>query len=304
MSAPVLFDRRLVATRLAAAPRRQPPTGPADFILGRALDDLADRLAAVTRHFATGAALADPTGAVAATLAASGRCETVLALSPVQTPAATAPYAVADEERLPLAAAGLDLAASILSLQTVNDLPGALIQARRALKPDGLYLAALIGGDTLTELRQVLLEAELEEMGGASPRVAPFVDVRTLGSLMQRAGFNLIVTDADRFTVRYASFPALVADLRAMAATNPLAERRRLPRRVVARAAQLYADRFADADSKLRVTVEIVSASGWAPHADQPKPARRGSATMHLGDALKQIAADAETPPDGSDGAE
>lgn len=307
MSAPVLFDRRLVATRLAAAPRRQPPTGPVDFIRARALDDLADRLAAVTRHFATGAALADPTGAIAATLRRSGRCDDIVALSPILVPppampdAATA-RAVADEERLPLAAAGLDLAASVLTLQTVNDLPGALIQARRALRPDGLYLAALIGGDTLTELRQVLLEAELEEMGGASPRVAPFVDVRTLGSLMQRAGFNLIVTDADRFTVRYASFPALVADLRAMAATNPLAERRPLPRRVVARAAQLYADRFADADGKLRVTVEIVSASGWAPHADQPKPARRGSATMHLGDALKQIAADAKTPPDGSDG--
>lgn len=295
MSAPVLFDRRLVATRLAAARHRQPAAGPADFLIARARDDLADRLAALTRRFDVGVALADPTGALAETLKASGRVAEIVTLSPL---AETGANVVADEDRLPLAPESIDLAASLLTLQVVDDLPGALIQVRRALRPDGLFLAALIGGDTLTELRQVLLEAEAEETGGATARVAPFVDVRGLGGLMQRAGFNLIVTDADRFTVRYRSFPALVADLRAWGATNPLAERRPLSRRIIARAAALYAARFADADGRLRATFEIVSASGWAPHADQPKPARRGSATMHLGDALQRIADDAKKPPE------
>jgi SAM-dependent methyltransferase len=203
---------------------------------------------------------------------------------------------------LPFAPASLDIAVSSLSLQAVDDLPGALVQIRRALRPDGLFLATLIGGDTLTELRQSLLAAEAELAGGAAARVAPFVDVRTLGGLMQRAGFALIVTDADRVTVRYASFAALVADLRALGATNPLAGARRpLGRAVVARAAALYAERFADPDGRLRVTVDLLSASGWAPAAGQPRPARPGSATVSLADALKAVAA-ARTDAEGTDG--
>jgi SAM-dependent methyltransferase len=292
MSAPLLFDRPLLLARLRQAPRRPPATGPADFLVNRALDDLDERLSTLTRRFPRGAALADPTGRLAERLAASGRLDRVVALSPLPRPGADI---VADEERLPLAPASLDFAASILTLQAVNDLPGALVQARRALRPDGLFLAALAGGDTLTELRQVLLEAEAEETGGAAPRVAPFVDVRTLGQLLQRAGFALVVTDADRFTVRYASLAVLVADLRAMAATNPLVGRRPLARRVALRAARLYAERFADADGRLRATFEIVSASGWAPDPGQPKPARPGSATVPLAEALRRIA-DARKP--------
>jgi SAM-dependent methyltransferase len=294
MSAPVLFDRRLAAIRLAVARHRQPASGPADFLLARALDDLDDRLAALTRRFAVGAALGDVTGLIKSRLKESGRIDRVVALSPVPGRSVDV---VGDDERLPFAAASLDFTTSLLTLQAVNDLPGAFVQVRRALRPDGLYLAALAGGDTLTELRQVLLEAEVEETGGAAPRVAPFVDVRTLGSLMQRAGFALIVTDSDRFTVRYPSFTALIADLRALGWGNPLVERRPLSRRVVARAAALYGERFADADGRLRATFEIVSASGWAPDASQPKPARPGSATVNLGDALKAIAAESKQPP-------
>lgn len=294
MSAPVLFDRRLAATRLAAAPHRQPASGPADFLFVRALDDLDDRLAALTRRFAVGAALGDTTGLIASRLRDSGRFGHVVALSPLSSSKADV---VGDDERLPFAPASLDFATSLLMLQAINDLPGAFVQVRRALRPDGLYLAALAGGDTLTELRQVLLEAEVEETGGAAPRVAPFVDVRTLGSLMQRAGFALIVTDSDRFTLRYPSFAALIADLRALGWGNPLMDRRPLSRRVVARAAALYGERFANADGRLSATFEIVSASGWAPDASQPKPAKPGSATVNLGDALKAIAAQTKKPP-------
>jgi hypothetical protein len=171
----------------------------------------------------------------------------------------------------------------------VNDLPGALVQMRRALKPDGLLIAALIGGETLTELRQSLTIAESELLGGASPRVAPFVDVRALGGLAQRAGLALPVVDLDRAIVRYADMFALVADLRAMGATNALDERSRTPlrREVLARAAALYAERFADPDGRLRATFDIVWLAGWVPDESQPKPLKPGSATMRLADALK-----------------
>ena len=183
----------------------------------------------------------------------------------------------------------LDLAVSLLALQTVNDLPGALVQMRRALKPDGLLIAAMIGGDTLTELRQSLTIAESEVLGGASPRVAPFVDVRALGGLAQRAGLALPVVDLDRAIVRYADMSALLADLRAMGSANALDARSRkpLPRAALARAAVAYAERFADPDGRLRATFDIVWLSGWAPHESQPKPLQPGSATTRLADALK-----------------
>ena len=195
---------------------------------------------------------------------------------------------VADEECLPFEPASLDLVVSNLSLQFVDDLPGTLVQIRRALAPDGLFLAALLGGSTLHELRDVLAAAEIETTGGLSPRVAPFLDARDLGGLLQRAGFTLPVTDTDRVTARYATLFDLVADLRAMGATNPLVERTRRPtsRALFLRAAALYAERHADADGRLRATFEIVSASGWAPHPDQPKPLKPGSAQMRLADAL------------------
>ena len=177
---------------------------------------------------------------------------------------------------------------SALSLQFVNDLPGTLVQIRRALKPDGLLLAALAGGDTLTELRQCFAAAEIETQGGISPRVIPFLDVRAAGALLQRAGFALPVADVDRLTVRYPSVIALMHDLRAMGATNPLVERSRrlLTRATLERVVQIYGDRFSDPDKRIRATFEIVWLSGWAPHPRQQKPLAPGSAGQRLADAL------------------
>ena len=197
----------------------------------------------------------------------------------------------ADEEALPFADASLDLVVSALALQGVNDLPGVLVQIRRALKPDGLFMAALFGGDTLSELRQSFAQAEAEIEGGASPRVAPFADVRAMGALLQRAGFALPVTDTERITVRYASLLSLLRDLRRMGATNALAERRRLPlrRATLLRAMEIYGERFADPDGKVRATFEIVWVSGWAPDASQQQPLRPGSAKTRLADALGAV---------------
>ena len=183
----------------------------------------------------------------------------------------------------------LDLAVSALAFQFVNDLPGVLAQIRRALRPDGLLLAAMIGGDTLTELRQAFAAAEAECEGGVSPRVAPFADLRDIGSLLQRAGFALPVTDVDRVVVRYDSAFALMHDLRRMGATNILIERRRTPTRraTLLRMAQIYGERFADPDGRIRATFDIVWLSGWAPHESQPKPLRPGSAKASLEAAVK-----------------
>jgi hypothetical protein len=176
----------------------------------------------------------------------------------------------------------------VLALQFVNDLPGTLIQIRRALKADGLLLAALIGGATLSELRQAFAAAEAEVEDGVSPRVAPFADVRELGALLQRAGFALPVTDSDRITVRYASPLALMHDLRRMGATNVLRERSRRPlkRATLARMMEVYAERFSDPDGRIRATIEVVWLSGWAPHASQQRPLTPGSARQRLADAL------------------
>ena len=176
-----------------------------------------------------------------------------------------------------------------LALQWVNDLPGVFAQIRRCLAPDGLFLACLVGGASLAELRGALAQAEDELLGGASPRVSPFVDVRDLGGLLQRAGFALPVTDADAFTLRYDSMFALCDELRAMGAANALTARSRKPlgRQVFFRAAQIYAEKFSDPDGRVRASFEIVWLSGWAPHESQQKPAKPGSATMRLADALK-----------------
>ena len=176
-------------------------------------------------------------------------------------------------------------------MQFVNDLPGALIQIRRALKPDGLFLGALIGGESLTELRQAFAAAETEIEGGVSPRVAPFVDLRDLGALLQRAGFALPVTDVDRVIVRYASPLDLMHDLRRMGAGNALAERRRTPlrRATLKRMMEIYAERFAGADGRIAATFEIVWLSGWAPHESQQQPLAPGSAKTRLADALRTM---------------
>lgn len=195
--------------------------------------------------------------------------------------------ALSDSERIQ-ATEPLDLLTSVLRLHTVNDLPGVLVQARQALKPDGLFLAALFGGDTLTELRQSLAAGESEILGGISPRVAPFADVRDLGALLQRAGFALPVADVERTVVRYSDFFSLVRDLRAMGETNALAERSRKPMRrdMLAAAMAHYATHFADRDGKLRATFEIIYLTGWAPHESQQQPLQPGSAKTRLADAL------------------
>ena len=250
---------------------------------------MADRLSVVLRQFDRAVDLGTPGEAVRRALAASGKVGTIVAASPFATPAPAGTLAVvADEEALPFRDGALDLVVSALSLQFANDLPGVLVQIRRALRPDGLLLAALLGGDTLTELRQAFAEAEAEVEDGISPRVAPFADLRELGALLQRTGFALPVTDVDRVSVRYASPLALMHDLRRMGATNVLTERRRKPlrRATLMRMLEIYGARFADPDGRVRATFEIVWLSGWAPHESQQQPLRPGAAQHRLADAL------------------
>jgi SAM-dependent methyltransferase len=264
--------------------------GPATFLLDRVADDLADRLGAVLRRFDLALDLGTPGEAVRAALTRLGSVATIVAADamPATGTKRVPPLVAADEEALPFRDASLDLVVSALALQFVNDLPGVLVQVRRALKPDGLFLAALIGGDTLTELRQSFAAAESEIEGGVSPRVAPFADLRDLGTLLQRAGFALPVTDTDRVIVRYDGAFGLMRDLRRMGATNALLDRRRTPlkRATLMRMAEIYAQRFADSDGRLRATFEIVWLSGWAPHPDQQQSLKPGSARARLADAL------------------
>jgi SAM-dependent methyltransferase len=286
-----IFDRSLARTRLERALRAFDPAGGADFLLRRAAGELADRLSLVKRAFGVAIDLGTPGPHAALALAADSRIGFVLRAAPTASAAGEGGYVriVADEERSPLAEASCDLIVSILALHGVNDLPGALIQIRRALKPDGLFLGCVMGGETLNELRQSLTAAESEILSGASPRVAPFADVRALGALLQRAGFALPVVDLDRAVTRYGDMLALMRDLRAMGATNALVARSRAPLRrdVLFLAAQIYAERFADGDGRLRATFDMVWLAGWAPHESQQKPLKPGSATMRLEDALK-----------------
>jgi SAM-dependent methyltransferase len=282
---PVLFDRALLRARLV----RAQAAGAADFLLTRAVEDICDRLSTIKRDFTRVLDLGTPGPHLAQALTTPGRTVWRTAPRPALVGAGSFIPVVSDEEALPFAGESFDLIVSALSLQHVNDLPGLLAQARRCLKPDGLFLAALIGGQTLSELRVALAQAEVEVSGGASPRVAPFADVRDLGGLLQRAGFALPVADTDVLSVRYGHPFRLFADLRAMGATNALTQRSRkpTPRRLMLRAAEIYAERFADSDGRVRATFEILFMSGWAPHESQQKPLKPGSARMRLEDALK-----------------
>jgi SAM-dependent methyltransferase len=274
-AAPILFDRPLLRARQHRALRG----GAATFLLDRVAEDAAERLQAVLREFKSAADVGTPGDQLRNALA--GRFGQ---LARIDLPDI-------ESEPLALQPEQLDLAVSALAFQFVNDLPGVLAQLRRALKPDGFLLAAMIGGDTLTELRQSFAAAEAELEGGVSPRVAPFVDLRDVGSLLQRAKFALPVTDVDRIVVRYASAFALMADLRRMGATNVLVERRRTPTRraTLARMAQIYSDRFADTDGRIRATFDVIWLSGWAPHESQQKPLKPGSAKASLADAVRGI---------------
>jgi SAM-dependent methyltransferase len=282
--APILFDRALLRVRQERARK----LGLTTFLLERVAQDLAERLGAVVRRFEIAVDLGTPADTLRRTLASRATVGTLIAAFAGARNVGLGPAVAVDEEALPFAEGSLDLVVSALALQMVNDLPGALVQIRRALKPDGLLLAALLGGDTLTELRQSFASAEAEIEGGVSPHVAPFADVREVGALLQRAGFALPVTDVDRITVRYPSVLALMHDLRRMGATNVLAERRRTPlrRATLLRMAQCYCEAFADPDGRVRATFDIVWLSGWAPHASQQQPLRPGAAQARLADAL------------------
>jgi SAM-dependent methyltransferase len=272
-TAPILFDRALLRVRQDRARRDAPAT----FLLDRVAEDTEERLHAVVREFADVADIWTP-GEIFQK-PSRDRFKSVTPISLDET----------GQEVLPLQPESLDLVVSALAFQFVNDLPGVLMQIRRALRPDGLLLAAMLGGDTLTELRQCFATAEAEYEGGVSPRVAPFADLRDVGALLQRAGFALPVTDVDRVVVRYDSAFALMHDLRSMGATNILAERRRTPTRraTMLRMAQIYGERFADSDGRIRATFDVIWLSGWAPHPSQQKPLQPGSAKASLAEAVR-----------------
>ncbi|MFI4973583.1 MAG: methyltransferase domain-containing protein [Caulobacterales bacterium] len=287
---PRLFDRALHRVRLERAAGL---FSQADFLKRRAAGDLVERLETIQRQFSVAVDLGARTGSFAEMLAGSDARDKVGLLVESDLSAAMlgtrrAVRLVADEERLPFADASLDLVVSSLALHWSNDLVGALIQIRRALKPDGLFLAAILGGATLTELRQALTQAELDVCGGAGPRVSPFADAFDAAALLQRAGFALPVADVDRVTVRYSHPLALMADLRRMGETNVLAEHsgRPLTRPILARMSEIYAERFAEADGRIVATFEILTLTGWAPHESQQKPLRPGSAKARLADVL------------------
>lgn len=262
---PRIFDIATQKLRLARAARL---TGDR-FLVTEALDGLAARLMPVTRTF-----------------------ESALALDADAASLPGAPWQAGhfDADGRLSAGSFYDLAVSVLSLHRLNDLPGALVQIRRALKPDGLFVAALFGGSTLTELRDAFGQGEIETTGGISPRVAPMADIRELGGLLQRAGFALPVADVERTTVRYRDFFTLARDLRAMGETNALTGRNPfLSRATLAAALAHYRDRHADAEGKLIATFDIVYLLGWAPDDSQQKPLRPGSAKMRLADALGTV---------------
>lgn len=264
-SPPRIFDIATQKLRQARAARLQQDR----FLQNEALEGVTARLAPVNRTFAT--ALSLDAYAEGCLQGASTKWHSA---------------AFDDDERLE-AGAGYDLAVSVLGLHRLNDLPGALVQIRRALKPDGLFVAALFGGSTLTELRDAFTQGELETTGGISPRVAPMADIRELGGLLQRAGFALPVADVERTTVRYRDFFTLAGDLRAMGETNALAARKPfLSRATLAAALAHYRDKHSDTEGKLIATFDIIYLLGWAPDDSQQKPLRPGSAKARLADAL------------------
>ncbi|MET1415746.1 methyltransferase domain-containing protein [Roseibium sp. HPY-6] len=273
--------RRERALRLAAPG--------ADFLLAEVAHDLEDRLRLVSRRFQTAVDLGGHTGLISKAISGSGKAErTIRADLFFPDPSLPSPDLVCDDAYIPLKPQSCDLIVSALTLHAVNDLPGSLVQIRRSLAPDGLFLAVIPGAGTLTELRDSLTRAELECTGGAAARVLPFADTRDLGSLLQRAGFALPVTDLDTLTVRYDNMFALLKDLRNTGATSILSQTARHPlsRTTLLRAAEIYAENHADGDGRIRASFALVTLSGWAPHESQQKPLSPGSAKSRLADAL------------------
>jgi SAM-dependent methyltransferase len=288
MTAPRVFDRDLLVarrTRIAATAAAH------DFLLRRAADDLVERLEIVNRRFEVALDLGSHHGVLAEALSQIRGIPLVVALDDTEPllRKAPSPKVLADPEALPFRADAFDLVVSALTLHHVNDLPGTLAQVFQLLKPDGLMLATLLGGRTLSELREVMVEAELEADGGVSPRVAPFADIRDLGGLLQRAGFALPAVDADLVTVTFSSALAFLAEVRGMGCGNVLVERRRMPmsRALLGRVLDLYHARHGGPDGRVRATFELVTMTGWTPHATQQRPLKPGSAQVSLLDALR-----------------
>jgi SAM-dependent methyltransferase len=280
---PVPFDRRAHRLRRDRAAMLVDRAGP---LLGAIAERLIDRLDDTTRRFARALDLGGRHGLLARGLKARGIPFVVSAdLSPRMAARADGPAVAADEEWLPFAPGAFDLIVSSLSLHWVNDLPGALIQARRALAPDGLFLATLPGPATLAPLRAAFLAAEAATAGGASPRVIPLPDLRDAAALLQRAGFALPVADAETLTVTYPDPFALFAELRALGETNALAARSRRPatRALIAEAARRLPR---DEEGRIALPLELITLTGWAPAAGQPRPLAPGSATVRLAAAL------------------
>jgi SAM-dependent methyltransferase len=286
----ILIDPELAVARRRRAARNFDPK--AGFLTDIVAEEFGLRLGAVERQFERAADLFGGTSAVAAAVLGTGKIGT---LERVDVLDAVHPdHPASSLEDVPLAENAYNLVLAPLFLHLVNDLPGSLIQMRRALKPDGLLLAAVPGAGTLTELNEVLLATEQRLYGGASPRVVPFGEVRAIGGLLQRAGFGLPVADVETYTVRYDSLFGLMADLRALGQANPLIDRSKRPvsRTFFLEAAKLYAERFSDADGRIRATFSLIFLSGWAPHESQQKPLKPGSAKMRLADALKDVKLD------------
>ena len=288
-----VFDRAAVRAHRERSAASWPQH---DFLKREVAERLLDRLRDINRSFDIALDLGCHGGTVAQLLPSIqkvGRliqCDVAAAMAR-QAAGTGWPALVADEEALPFGPQSFDLALSVLNLHWVNDLPGTLLQLRQSLKPDGLFLGALLGGESLHELRVALMEAELELTGGLSPRISPFAEVRDCGSLLQRAGFALPVVDQDEITVTYGDPFGLLRDLRGMAETNAVQERPRgLSRRALfARMAEIYAQRFAQPDGRIPITFQILYMTAWAPHEAQQQPLRPGSATTRLADALDTV---------------
>ncbi|MBL8658560.1 MAG: methyltransferase domain-containing protein [Rhodospirillales bacterium] len=295
-----VFDRRVLRLR---RDRAAATLAGHDFLYREVADRLADRLDDVRRRFLLALDLGCHTGTLATALRGRGGIETLVNcdVAPGMVALAPPPAVAGDEEALPFADGAFDLILSVLSLHWVNDLPGALAQIRRALRPDGLFLAAMLGGQTLKELRQVLADAEIAAEGGLSPRVSPFVGVRDAGNLLQRAGFALPVVDAEVITVSYSDPLRLIEDIRGMGEANVAIERRRqfARRATLFDAVARYRDRYADDRGRIPATFQVIYLTAWAPDPSQPKPLRRGSARSSLAAAL----ATPETPTEGAGGA-
>jgi NADH dehydrogenase [ubiquinone] 1 alpha subcomplex assembly factor 5 len=285
---PNIFDRALLRRRRKRIATR---AADGDFLHDRVARELADRVALISRQFDIAVDLGTHTGQLAHALRANENIDRVIVTDHCADYLARDPglRVLADEEWLPFRAGSLDLVASNLQLQWANDLPGVFAQIQRALKPDGLFIAAMFGAGSLHELRTAMLDAELELTGGASPRIVPLPDVREIGALLQRAGFALPVADTDTVRVRYASPRDLLHDLRLMGTTNIANERSRtfLRRDVLARAYEIYTEKFSEPDGRIPATFSILYLSGWHPHESQQKPLKPGSAKTRLADALK-----------------